>query len=40
MIRRFALRASRSLAGAVMLAALALPAASAAAPDIEFSSQG
>jgi hypothetical protein len=37
MIRRFALRASRTLAGAVVLAALALP--SAAAPDIELSSQ-
>jgi hypothetical protein len=39
MIRRFALRASGPLAGAVMLAALALPAAAASAPDLEFSSQ-
>ena len=39
MIRRFALRASRSLAGAVMLGALAQPAAAASAPDLEFSSQ-
>ena len=39
MIRDFALRASGPLAGAVMLAALALPAAAASAPDLEFSSQ-